>query len=171
MPFNFNTHDTKTRADEGVPMVVLNLRSGLPELNDDGTPVTITLHGQNSDIFEKSMATIQATRAEMRNAGKTITPEHQRQEDINLVIACTADWTPFEVDGHMLTCTPQNISKFWNDRRFQTTRRVALAWIQNDANFLPAGSMNSKDTLGSSSSSAGPSLKAVTSGTHSAASG
>lgn len=152
MTFDLSSHDTKTRADEGVTMTLINPRTRQPELNDDKTPVTFTFHGQQSDVFQERMAQIQSIRATRQLRLEVTTAQDIEREDISLIMCCTMDWTPFSLDGAIFPCTPANVDKLWNDKRFITLRRTALAFIMNDANFLVGASTNSAGSHVTSSS-------------------
>lgn len=137
--FDIAEFDTHTLAETGMKMPLLDLRTGLPRRRRDGVPVTITLLGRQSDAFRDTLHKIQTARVTDRlNTDKPVESDAQRREreDRDFLIACTADWSFTIMDGKPFTCTPGNIRKFWNDRRFRSLHESGIAFIMADANFL-----------------------------------
>jgi hypothetical protein len=146
-------YDTLTLAEEGIPMTLLNLRTRQPLLNDDGSPVTISLLGQQSKTFRALMGIVQSRRAEIGLRNQQTDTDQREREDIDFLVACTTDWTIQSLDGQPFPCTMQNIRKLWNDPRFRTLRGIALGFVMNDANFLPPSPSGSEPSPATSSSS------------------
>jgi hypothetical protein len=177
MPGSDTTNDTGfdifdiglTRAEDGVPFPVPDLRTGKPilirpEIRDEtgaetseALPLTITLLGRASRMFTETMKTIQADRDTLQERGKTLTREIIYDEDTRLLCACTVSWTFDRLKGQPFPCSPKNIRQFWTDRIFNYVRERALAFILGDVNFLPDGSKLSSDTPDTSSASPSPS--------------
>lgn len=156
--FDMADFDTLTHSEAGMPMAVLNPRSKRPVLNDDGNAVTITLLGRQSEVFRstvKMLTTRQAETAAAAQASGNALPDAQTvrdSENTELLIACTRNWTFQRLDGEDFPCTPINVSKFWNDRRFSLIREAALNFMLTDINFLDPSAFGSKATPGTSSS-------------------
>lgn len=163
--FDMAEFDSVTRSEAGVAMPVLNPRNRRPLLNDDGSPISIILLGRQSQAFRetvKSMNARQALEVAERAASVVPPPPQDMQavrdaENTELLIVCTRDWTFRRLDGHDFPCTPINIQKFWNDRRFAGIRDAALAFITQDVNFLDPLAFSSENSLATSSSSTAPS--------------
>jgi hypothetical protein len=157
--FDFAEFDTKTRAELGAKMPLLDMRTGLPKRHPDGTAITISLLGRQSEAFRETLHKVQQRRAADRLATDRYPEsetERREREDREFLIACTVDWSFKVMDGQPFPCSPVNIRKLWNDPRFRTVAETAIAFIMADANFLalsPNGSANSPAT---SSSSAAP---------------
>lgn len=156
--FDFAALDTFTGSDAGRPMTVLHPATNQPILRGDGKAVTIFFKGRRSDEFEEALGKIQTKRAERISPP---TPADRTAEDVLTAIACTIDWTFDELDGHPFPATPENIRKFWNDRRFQWLLAVANDFIVRDGNFLALNSVSSSDGHAENSSSTGQSLVAA----------
>jgi hypothetical protein len=162
MPFDLSEMDTLTLAEAGVPMPILNLRTRTPVVDDDGSAVTITFAGRQSETFREVLKAIQTRRGEAVNRlGVNIDAETKEREDIDILIACTLAWTIKTLDHQPFPCSPQNIRKLWNDPRFRPLREQAMGFLLNDANFLPQTSGVSDDTPVTSSLSVVPSRTAA----------
>lgn len=128
------------RADEGSPMPVTRPGSRIAMLNEDKTPVTITLLGRASVPFREVLRQVQLGRAQIAQRGEQLTEDDIFLEDTNTLTACTVNWTIRSLDGAAFPCNPQNIRKLWSDTRFRSLRDDALRFIVQDANFLPESS-------------------------------
>jgi len=170
--FDLASLDTRAASSEGRPLVLLN-RSRQPLTNDDGTEVSISFFGQNSDQFRRNLRSQQEARRVLADQGKAVTGDFLDREQVDTLIACTASWNFDELDGAPFPCSPQNVVKFWNDPRFVQLHAQAISFILDASNFLPAsaGSPPSSDTAGSSSSSLARFPTAVPSVTSSGTSG
>jgi hypothetical protein len=145
------------RADEGVPLVVIHPVQRRPILLDNGEPVTVTLLGRSSEAFRDVLRSIQLRRAGVAKRGETLTDDDLFREDTDTLAACTVTWTIPTLDGQPFPFNQRNNRKLWNDARFRWLRDRALAFLMEDANFLPLASLNSKDTPDTTSVSTSPS--------------
>jgi hypothetical protein len=161
MAFDLAEFDILALSEQGTPMALIHPHTRLPMIDDDKTPLTISLMGRNSDAFRNTMREIQAARAERQARGTAPDPELREQEDILLLVACTTDWTLKILDGKPFPCTPPNIRKLWNDPRFRPLREAGLTHVMNDANFFRKSSTISDDTPDLNSSYQDLSLKVV----------
>jgi len=151
--FDLAALDTKTLSEQGMPMPIIHPRTRTPIMNEDGTPLTITLLGRHSEAFRETLRASQQGRADLTARGIAISDEHREREDINTLVACTRDWTFQVLDGKEFPCTPQNVRKLWNDTRFRGLRETAIGFILSDGNFLrdlPGSSADMPDTSSSS---------------------
>ena len=146
MAFDLAELDTLTLAEQGLPMPLINLRTRAQLIDDDGTPVTITLVGRQSEAFRDALKSIQTKRGELRNRGQEADSDAKEREDIDILIACTRDWSFKTLDKAPFPCTPQNIRKLWHDNRFRPLRELAMNFLLLDANFLAQTSNESDVT-------------------------
>ncbi len=127
--------DTSTLANEGA---VLELRGpdGNPVLQDDGSPVTITLLGEDSDIVTKhnNAITNQVLRSTM--GGPAITAEASRDNEIAKFAKATVAWDGIVLEGEKLACNEANAKAIY--RRFSWIRDQVRAFMGDRARFLPA---------------------------------
>lgn len=126
--------DTKDTANQGA---VLELRgpdeSALRK--EDGSPITITLLGKDSDVFIK--ATNANTNRILKQGGRAkITAEGSRADGIAVLARCTVDWDGIKVEGEELACTYENAVKLYD--RFGFIREQVDEFIGDRANFLKA---------------------------------
>ncbi len=94
-----------------VNTVELTLPNYTPIVFDDGTPMTITVHGVYSEKYRKAMDAQQAARLKRVQAsgGKmTMTPEELREDRLSFVVAMVDSWD-VQVDGVKPACTTANI--------------------------------------------------------------
>jgi hypothetical protein len=135
------------RSEEGSPMTIIHPRDRKAQLLADGkTPMTITLLGRESEPFRRALRQIQLNRAELQQDRRAMGEEDLYGEDTDTLVACTIDWNIPKYEGQKpFPCTAVNIRKFWADRRFRWLRERALAFIIDDANFLPLASTASPD--------------------------
>lgn len=134
--FDLATLDTRTRAEAGAPMTVRNPRTGAPVLNGDGQEVTITLLGRGSQTYEDVQRRMLERRVERQAQGVRISAEDTYAEDTAILAACTKGWTFEALDGQPFPCTPENVNRLWNDRRFPWLRDAAIAFLSQHGNFL-----------------------------------
>lgn len=133
---DLSTLDTAELANQGA---LLELRdpAGNPAVNDDGSPVTITLLGEDSDVV---------TQISNRNAnqflrgasagGQAVTAEMSRTNEINKFAKATVAWHGVGLDGEDLKCTEENAKALY--RRFPWIRDQVRTFIGDRANFTKA---------------------------------
>lgn len=124
--------DTAEAANQGA---VLELRGpdGSPILQDDKSPVTITLLGDDSDILTKVNNRHANQYLRGGPGGSTITAEMTRANEINKFAAATVGWSGIEVDGEVLKHTDENAKALY--RRFGWIRDQVRVFIADRANF------------------------------------
>lgn len=128
--------DTSELANKGV---ALELRgpNGAALFQDDNTPVSITLLGDDSDALARvnNINTNQFLRG--TSSGQTgITAEQAKTNEINKFAAATVSWSGITVNGEVLDCTPDNAKSLY--RRFPWIRDQVRAFISDRANFTKA---------------------------------
>lgn len=127
--------DTSALANEGA---VLELRGpdGSPVLQDDGTPVSITLLGEDSDVVTKHNNAVANQFLRSANGGPAITAEASRDNEIGKFAKATVSWSGIVVDGKLLDCNEANAKAIY--RRFSWIRDQVRAFMGDRARFLPA---------------------------------
>lgn len=133
---DLSTLDTAELANQGA---LLELRdpAGNPVLQDDNTPVTLTLLGEDSEVV---------TQVSNRNAnqflrgasagGQAITAEMSRTNEINKFATATVGWSGVVVDGEPLKFSLDAAKALY--RRFPWIRDQVRTFIGDRANFTKA---------------------------------
>ncbi|QPB10617.1 hypothetical protein [Bacteriophage sp. 438212] len=133
---DLSTLDTSELANQGA---LLELRdpAGNPVLQEDGSPVTLILLGEDSDVV---------TQINNRNAnqflrgtsgsGQSVTAEMSRTNEINKFAAATVAWSGIVVDGEEVPFSTDAAKGLY--RRFPWIRDQVRAFIGDRANFTKA---------------------------------
>ena len=133
---DLSTLDTAELANQGA---LLELRdpAGNPVLQEDGSPVTLTLLGEDSDIV---------TQVTNRNAnqflrgtsagGQAVTAEMSRTNEINKFATATVGWSGIVVDGEAVTFSLDAAKALY--RRFPWIRDQVRTFVGDRANFTKA---------------------------------
>lgn len=133
---DLSTLDTAELANQGA---LLELRdpAGNPVLQEDGSPVTLTLLGEDSDVV---------TQVNNRNAnqflrgtsagGQAVTAEMSRTNEINKFATATVGWSGIVVDGEVVTFSLDAAKALY--RRFPWIRDQVRTFIGDRANFTKA---------------------------------
>lgn len=96
---------------KNVVEVELHLPNGTALVNDDGTPMTITVHGLYSEKYRSVIERQQSERLKraQRMGGKpNIDPKELRDSRTSLIVECTDSWN-ITLNKKCPECTPQNI--------------------------------------------------------------
>lgn len=134
--FDFAALDLLTPSEEGRDMTLTHPRTGQPWLDSAGRPVTITLLGAWSGVYQQTLEGMQA-RLDARPAGAPpLTYAEKISGDAELLAAVTRRWSFTELDGKPYPCTPDNARLLYADERFGWVRARANAFVRNDGNFL-----------------------------------
>lgn len=125
--------DTADLANQGVPMH-LNGPNGAPLFQeDDKTPITITLLGDDADVLVKlDRAT---TNAHLRGPG-TVTAEMAEAKHLTRLARATVGWSGIKVDGKDLEFSEDAARSLY--KRFRWIRSQAATFIGDRANFSKA---------------------------------
>lgn len=116
--------------------VELHLPNGVALVNDDGTPMIITLHGLYSDKYRSVVEKQQADRLKraQRMGGKpNIDPKELRDNRTTLLIECTESWN-ITLNGECPKCTPQNVRAVYE--KYQFIRDQASDALEEPQAFL-----------------------------------
>lgn len=134
--FDISSLETLTRSEAGVDMTLYHPASGNPIVNAEGKPVTITLCGRNSDAFRKASRLVVERQIERNARGVKATDIEAREDEAEILIACTRAWTFDQMDGQPFPASPENIRRFWMDKRFPWIFEAAQRFVMSDGNFL-----------------------------------
>lgn len=95
--------------------VELHLPNGVALVNDDGTPMIITVHGLYSEKYRSVVEKQQADRLKraQRMGGKpSIDPKELRDGRTTLIIECTLSWN-ITLDGECPKCDVQTARRVY----------------------------------------------------------
>lgn len=131
---DLSTLDTSALANEGA---VLELRGpdGNPVLQDDGSPVTITLLGEDSDVVTKHNNAIANQFLRSATGGPAITAEASKDNELSKLAKATVSWNGIVIDGEAVVCNEANAKALY--RRFSWIRDQVRAFMGDRARFLP----------------------------------
>lgn len=129
---DFANLDTADLANEGAVMPVHG-PDGQPVLQEDGSPVTLTLLGDDSDALVKFDRI--TTNAHLRGS-QTITAELAEAKQINRLARACVGWTGVILDGEPLKHSEDSAKVLF--KRFRWLRQQAAMFISDRANFLKA---------------------------------
>ena len=131
--FDLSQLDTSKASEIGAVLEVLH--------PVDNTPlgIKITLAGADSDIYRRFMAKI-ANKARQRiKPGRPYTPptqEEDRENAVNLLVACTLGWEGIIMRGEEYPFSPENARVLYSDPGFSWLYDQVDGFIQDRANFL-----------------------------------
>jgi hypothetical protein len=126
--------DTRRASDEGARLHLV--WEGRP-LMDGDQPVTITVLGQDSKIYEREHHRITGQRIGSRRRALNGSPEvseKAEQEAIDLLAACTVSWENIALNGSPLECTWQNARDLY--MQFKWIREQVDAFIHDRSEYL-----------------------------------
>lgn len=128
--------DTAELANQGA---LLELRdpAGNPVLQEDGSPVTLTLLGEDSDALTQvnnrhANQFLRGTSA----GGQAVTAEMSKTNEINKFAAATVGWSGIVVDGEAIQFSTDAAKGLY--RRFPWIRDQVRTFIGDRANFTKA---------------------------------
>lgn len=131
---DFANLDTVSASNEGA---ILELRGpdGAALFQEDGSPITITLLGPDSDAYTQA-SNILTNRA-LRSRGKAqITAESALTDQISLLAKITTAWAGIKVAGETWTCNSENVKRFY--RAYPFVRDQVQEFVADRGNFLKA---------------------------------
>lgn len=129
---DFANLDTADLANEGAVMPVHG-PDGQPVLQDDGSPVTLTLLGDDSDVLVRFD---RITTNEHLRGSKAITAELAEAKQINRLARACVGWSGVVLEGEALKHSEDNAKALF--KRFRWLRQQAAMFISERANFLKA---------------------------------
>lgn len=125
--------DPVSLANEGA---VLELRdvSGGALLQSDGSPVTLTLLGADSDVYVKASNAL--TNRALRNRGRqNITAESALTDQISLLAKATTGWSGIGIGEEITAFSEDNAKRLY---RVAFIREQAQEFISDRGNFSKA---------------------------------
>jgi hypothetical protein len=129
--------DTKTAANEGRKMTVLQTDGSIFYQDDGVTPVTITLLGADSDFAFKRTNDIQDQRAQRYSRTKMFTTSAAAYQDGTRVLAeLTVSWDGIMSGGKPVECTRENAFELYTT--IPALRRQVQEFVDNEKNFSTA---------------------------------
>lgn len=128
--------DTSKAAEEGSTLEILHPTTGRVLSNGDGRAVTLTLAGMDSQRARKAerAAINRRLKESTRRRGSGVTADDLDADSLDLLSACTLDWSGFELDGQPMECNLENARALY--RRFPWLREQAQAYVDDRGNFL-----------------------------------
>lgn len=124
--------DTVTRANEGAPCALKDVRTGKP------TDAVITVRGMDSDDFQRLKADRARDMAARRESGNyaELTQEERDELAVDTLARMTVGWTGLSHGGQPLVFSVAAARDLY--RRFPAIREQVNVFIADRANFLPA---------------------------------
>jgi len=133
---DLSTLDTVSAAEEGAVMELRHPATGAVLNQDDGSPVTITLAGSDSERYRKAERSNQNRR--LKNSagrrGLTVTSEELENDNLEVLAAATVAWAGIVLHGESLDCTVANARKVFKE--IPWAREQAEQFVAERANFL-----------------------------------
>jgi hypothetical protein len=128
--------DVSEKANAGVPMTVINPLDGQPLLDDDGTPVTITLIGCDAREYVAKSKSLAMPRLANRDAhGAPVLDADELEADgIELLVTAMKAWHGIIYEKTRLGCTRRNVRMLY--RRCPWLMRQVNAFVVNVANYV-----------------------------------
>jgi len=130
-PIDLATLDTRRGAEAGFTLPLVHPKSGARL----GT--IIRLLGADADVFQaKLREQVQQNRERFNRAGRIVqTPEEDRADGIELVVAATLGWTELIVDGAEVPFSAQAARLLYE--RFPWIYEQVEKAVNDRGNFLP----------------------------------
>ena len=126
---NIDELDTSLSATDAAVMEVRD-KAGAPMLDKDGSPITITLLGKDSDAFKKRQNEID-NRRYAAGARMKLTAEALRADAASVLAKCTVSWT-----GISDECSYDNAVTLYT--RVSEVREQVDTFIGDRSNFSKA---------------------------------
>ena len=131
---NINTSYTP---DDGSVLELRGPDNG-PLINDDGTPMTITLLGQDSDVVTKARNSVTNRLLKPRNRG-VLTAEGSQADGAMILAKATIAWN-ITLGGTKPALTYEAALQLYSNPKLAFIREQADEHIGERANFLKASS-------------------------------
>lgn len=123
--------DTQKGANAGHRLVLVHPKTG------EALDCSIRIFGADSTVYQTQLREQQRqARERFSRQGKVLrTPEEDAAAELDLLIAATGGWDGIELDGAVLTFTPENARALYG--RFPWIREQVDRAINDRAHFLP----------------------------------
>lgn len=108
-----------------------------PMVNDDGSNMTITIHGKYSDRYRKIQQSQQNARLKRAERGgkMKLTAEEILADRLDLTVGCVESWN-IQLDGSVPDCTSVNVRSIF--QRFPWMRETIEIEMEDTQAFLTA---------------------------------
>ncbi len=133
----FDLSTLTPNADQGAVMTVLNPITMQPLRDDAGDDVTITLAGEDSEVYRSAQRAATNKRLAMRGKGK-ITAEELEAEALELLARCTLQWSGIVWEGKALECNAKHARMLY--QALPWLREQVDAFIADRSHFLTSSS-------------------------------
>ena len=132
MGFSISRFDTKTKANAGIEVELLDEATGAK------SGAFVTVLGTDSDVFRNAAAEQGRARQERArlSPGKAFTPREQDLEAAELLAACTTGWRGLEDEGVEIPFTKERAQKYYAD--LPTLREQVSQAVGSRTLFLKA---------------------------------
>jgi hypothetical protein len=125
---------TLTPAD-AVEITLRHPGTGVDLVTDKGEPVTISIHGMDSAVFQAHQKALINKRLQRQTRKATFTAEQIEEESIGTLAACISGWQNIDFDGKPLEFSRANAKALLNKLRW--VREQLDEAVADRANFLP----------------------------------
>jgi hypothetical protein len=125
-----------TPVEDGVPMEVVHPETGQVLRDESGQAVTITLLGEDSEVYQSMERASTNRRLKQAQRGRRggLTAEQLAAEALELVVACTVGWSGVVFAGGVLAYSEANARKLYT--ALPWLRRQVEQFIADAANFF-----------------------------------
>jgi len=120
------------KANDGATLQILH-----PDSQDPIEGMTVTLLGQDSDVYRKIQLGKQQAALNRIAKGKRavdMKAEKLREDSIAEMVKLTVDWTGFELEGETLDCTPENVAMVYEG--WEWLFEQVTEFVADRANFF-----------------------------------
>lgn len=134
--FDLSKLSSAESAEQGAVMEVRHPETGEPLMAEDGSPVTITLAGEDSSAYRRALHASQNRRFQRGNLAK-IKAEELHNDNLEILAACTLAWSNLAYAGEELPCTKHNALRLYRDEGFRWLVEQVDAFVKDRSHFLP----------------------------------
>lgn len=127
----------KSRLKDTTDVTIYDVKTGEAILKEDGSPVTITVHGSDSARYKQAVHEHANERIQRLQRGGVQAPSAEQQEarEVDTVVRCTETWDGFyDENGDPLKCTHENVRGLY--QYDPAIYEQVYAAIHNRKNFL-----------------------------------
>ena len=134
---DLSSFEVVSGSNEGSKIVIRHPITG-GELSDDNGQVTITVLGEQSDVYQKALKASVNRRLAMQSKrkGNIVTLEEMEADEQSLLVVSVKAWENIVIDGEKLECTPANIRKLFGDKRMKWMKDQVVEATRDDKNFM-----------------------------------
>lgn len=135
---DLTTLDTSTAAEAGAIMTVQHPVTGAVLTQDDGSAMTITFAGEDSERYRSATRAATNRRLKAQQSGRQmqLSAEELENDALERIVACTIGWNGIGVSGEALPFSPDNARALF--KKLAWLREQAEAFIGDRSRFLKA---------------------------------